>query len=137
MAAVLDRYRTGPRSRGAACRIPGVKTEKTAKKRRKKRQKWARYSHLKRVRAALLCLRNRYDMDKDQAQLNNVAAEHPDVVAEIQSLMVSQYDKSYDPNGVFHPPPPPPRPPPPSPDPQPSPCDHEGRCAEACIRAVF
>ena len=68
-----------------------------------------------------------YDMDKDQAQLNNVAADHPDVVAEIQSLMVSQYDKRFDPNGVFHPPPPPPRPPPPSPDPEPSPCDHKGK----------
>ena len=57
----MDRYATGPRSFGAACWIPGVKTEKTAKKRRKNEQKWARYSHLKRVRAALLCLRNRYN----------------------------------------------------------------------------
>ena len=63
MAAVLDRYGTGPRCFGAACWIPGVKTERTAKKWGKKRQKWARYSHLKRVRAALLCLRNRYPLD--------------------------------------------------------------------------
>ena len=59
----MDRCATGPRSFGAACWIPGVKTEKTAKKRRKNEQKWARYSHLKRVRAALLCLRNRYDVN--------------------------------------------------------------------------
>ena len=49
LAAVLDRYATGPRSSGATFWIPGVKTEKTAKKRRKNEQKWARYS-LKRVK---------------------------------------------------------------------------------------
>ena len=59
----MDRYATGPRSSGATFWIPGVKTEKTAKKRRKNEQKWARYSHLKRVRAALLWLRNRYECD--------------------------------------------------------------------------
>ena len=60
MAAVSDRYGTGPRCFGAACWIPGVKTEITAKKRRKTEQKWARYSHLKRVRVADLFLMDRY-----------------------------------------------------------------------------
>ena len=60
MAAVLDRYGTGPLSFGTTFRIPCVKTEKTAKKRRKNEQKWARYSHLKRVRVADLLLMDRY-----------------------------------------------------------------------------
>ena len=44
---------------GAACRNPGVETEKTAKKRRKNEQKWVRYSHLKRVRVADLFVMDR------------------------------------------------------------------------------
>ena len=60
MAAVLDRYGTGPLSFGATFWIPGAKTEKTAKKRRKNEQKWARYSHLKRVRVADLFVMDRY-----------------------------------------------------------------------------
>ena len=59
----MDRYGTGPRSFGAACWIPGVKTDKTAKKRRKKRPKWARYSLTKRVRVADLFLMDRYIED--------------------------------------------------------------------------
>ena len=43
--------------RHSAIGIPGV-TEKTANRWRKNEQKWARYSRLKRVRAALLRLRN-------------------------------------------------------------------------------
>ena len=61
LAAVLDRYGTDPRSFGATFWIPGVKTERTAKKRRTNEQKWARYSHLKRVRAADLFLMDRYE----------------------------------------------------------------------------
>ena len=61
MAAVFGRYGTGPRSFGATFWNPGVKTEETAKKWRKNEQKWARNSLTKRVRAALLCLRNRYN----------------------------------------------------------------------------
>ena len=69
MAAVLDRYGTGPGSFGATFRIPGVKTERTAKKRRKTELKWARYGLTKRVRAALLCLGNRYeDCLKEEAK---------------------------------------------------------------------
>ena len=60
MAAVLDRYGTGPGSFGAAFWISDVKTEKTAKKRGKKSPKWARYSHLKRVRVADLFVMDRY-----------------------------------------------------------------------------
>ena len=57
VAAVLDRYATGPRSFGATFWIPGAKTQRTAKKWRKNEpKKWARYGLLKRVRAALLCL---------------------------------------------------------------------------------
>ena len=58
LAAALDRYATDPLSSGATFWNPGVKTEKAAKKRRKNEQKWARYGRLKRVRAALLRLRN-------------------------------------------------------------------------------
>ena len=58
----MDRYGTGPGSFGAACWIPGVKTEKTAKKRGEKSPKWARYSHLKRVRVADLFVMDRYMM---------------------------------------------------------------------------
>ena len=49
VAAVLDRYATGPLSFGATSWIHGAKTERTAKKRRKNEQKWARYGLTKRV----------------------------------------------------------------------------------------
>ena len=71
MAAVFGRYGTGPRSFGAACWIPGVKTERTAKKRRKNEQKWARNSHLKRVRVADLFLMDRYYMHDPFAGLSD------------------------------------------------------------------
>ena len=58
LAAVLDRYATDPLSSGATFWNPGVTAEIAAKKRRKNEQKWARYGRLKRVRAALLRLRN-------------------------------------------------------------------------------
>ena len=60
MAAVFDRYGTGPRSFGATFWNPGVKTEKTAKKREKTGQKWARYGLRKRVRVADLFVMDRY-----------------------------------------------------------------------------
>ena len=65
----MDRYATGPRSFGAACWIPGVKTDKTAKTRGKKSPKRARYSHLKRVRVADLFVMDRYfpDPESDDA----------------------------------------------------------------------
>ena len=71
----MDRYATGPRSFGAACWIPGVKTEKTAKKRRKNEQKWARYSHLKRVRVADLFVMDRYNDVGRPAGYNTTSAE--------------------------------------------------------------
>ena len=58
LAAALDRYATDPLSSGATFWNPGVTAEIAAKKRRKNEQKWARYGRLKRVRAALLRLRN-------------------------------------------------------------------------------
>ena len=74
MAAVLDRYGTGPRSFGATFRILRVKTERTAKKRRKNEQKWARYGLTKRVRAADLFLMDRYALRAD-GQLAELAEQ--------------------------------------------------------------
>ena len=65
----MDRYGTDPRSFGATFWNLGAEAEKTAKKRRKNEQKWARYGLTKRVRAALLCLGNRYeDCLKEEAK---------------------------------------------------------------------
>ena len=87
----MDRYATGPRSSGATFWIPGVKTEKTAKKRRKNEQKWARYSHLKRVRAALLCLRNRYSSD-DKLTINKLLKLKPGMAVTDDILPVRAAD---------------------------------------------
>ena len=43
-----------------------------------------------------------YDMDKDQSQLHDVSSANPTVVNKIKSLMVEQYNKTFDPNGVVH-----------------------------------
>ena len=90
MAAVLDRYGTGPRSFGAACRIPGVKTEKTAKKWRKNEQKWARYSHLQRVRVADLFLMDRYDNSVGH-NANLLLGVTPDFSGSVPAAHVARY----------------------------------------------
>ena len=93
MAAVLDRYGTGPRSFGAACWIPGVKTDKTAKKRRKKRQKWARYSRLKRVRVADLFLMYRYKAKLKRDDFYKMAPLHPKLIAAMEQVLHTDIPK--------------------------------------------